>query len=74
VTDTPEDRRIMVFKRGTCKALNGVTPVGGQLKPISKVGDRLLWKNAQKKEKKNRTSEVMNKIIPQRKPFITIDE
>jgi len=30
----------------------GVIPVGGQAHPISGVGDKLLWKNAQKKAKK----------------------
>jgi hypothetical protein len=31
---------------------------------ISIEGERLLWKNAQKNEEKNNTSEAMNKIIP----------
>jgi len=53
--------------------LNGVTPDGGHNRPISEVGDRLLWKKAQKNEKKNKTSEVINKIIPHRKPLNTID-
>jgi hypothetical protein len=46
-------------------------PVGGQAHPSSGVGDKLLWKNAQKKAKKNKTSEVMNRIIPHRSPFVT---
>jgi len=50
-----------------------VIPVGGHLRPISIVGARLLWKKAQKKEKKNSTSEVINRIIPHRSPFITIE-
>jgi hypothetical protein len=52
--------------------LKGKIPLGGQNLPISKVGDSLLWKKAQKKEKKNKTSEVINKIIPQRRPFSTM--
>lgn len=32
--------------------------------PISIVGASLEWKKAQKKETKNKTSEVMNRIIP----------
>ncbi|OXA49317.1 Fatty acid desaturase 2 [Folsomia candida] len=36
-------------------------------------GARLLWKNAQKNEKKNNTSDVINKIIPQRNPLATIE-
>lgn len=39
--------------------------------PISMFGDKLLWKKAQKKDKKKNTSEIINKIIPQRKPFDT---
>lgn len=42
--------------------------------PISTVGDRLLWKKAQKKEIKKNTSEVINKIIPHRMPFETDNE
>ena len=71
VTLIPEESKIKVFNRGTCVALNGVIPVGGHIKPISNVGESLLWKKAQKKEKKNNTSDVINKIIPQRKPLIT---
>jgi hypothetical protein len=70
---TPEERRIIVFSRGTWKGLKGETPRGGQKLPISKVGERLLWKKAQKKEKKNKISEVMNRIIPHRSPFSTIE-
>jgi hypothetical protein len=46
-------------------------PVGGQQHPNSGVGARLLWKNAQKNAKKNRASDVINKIIPHRRPFVT---
>jgi len=67
----PEESKIKVFKRGTWVALKGTIPVGGQKNPISRVGDSLLWKKAQKKEKKNSTSEVINRIMPQRKPLIT---
>lgn len=42
VTVTPEDKRIIVFKRGTWIALNGVIPEGGHKRPISIVGDSLL--------------------------------
>jgi hypothetical protein len=52
--------------------LKGVTPRGGQVNPISSVGASLLWKKAQKKEKKNITSDVIKRIIPQRNPLITI--
>ena len=71
VTLIPEESKINVFNRGTWVALNGIIPDGGHNNPISIVGLNLLWKNAQKNEKKNKTSEVINKIIPHRKPLIT---
>jgi len=67
----PEESKIKVFNRGTWVALKGIIPVGGQKNPISTVGDNLLWKKAQKNEKKNSTSDVINKIIPHRNPLIT---
>ena len=39
---------------------------------MSTLGESLLWKKAQKKEKKNKTSEVIKKITPHRKPLTTI--
>jgi len=61
-----------VFNKGTWNGLNGLIPVGGQLRPISVEGASLLWKNAQKNEKKNNTSEVINRIIPRRNPLNTM--
>jgi len=52
-------------------ALKGVIPNGGHRVPISTEGDSLLWKKAQKNEKKNNTSEVIKRIIPQRRPDTT---
>jgi hypothetical protein len=46
--------------------------MGGQVDPNSIVGDKLLWKKAQKNEIKKNTSETINKIIPQRSPLVTI--
>lgn len=71
VTVTPEARRTAVFRSGTAKGFRGVIPVGGHVHPISGVGANLLWKKAQKKAKKNITSEVINKIIPHRSPLTT---
>jgi len=68
---TPEERSTAVFSSGTRKGFSGVIPVGGQVTPISTVGARLLWKNAQKNAKKKQTSDVMNRIIPYRSPFST---
>lgn len=45
--------------------------MGGQQHPSSGVGASLLWKNAQKNAKKKHTSDRINRIIPQRRPFVT---
>jgi len=71
VTDTPEERRRIVLRRGMLMGLKDETEVGGHLCPSSRVGETLLWKNAQKKETKNRTSDRINKTIPVFSPFIT---
>jgi len=60
---------MIVFKRGMSRGLKGLIPNGGQSWPISIPGDKEEWKNAQKKEKKNNTSEIINKIIPIRIPW-----
>ena len=59
---TPEASRIAVFSNGTCIRLNGWIPVGGQVDPNSIVGDSIVWKNAQKNDTKNKTSETMVEI------------
>ena len=61
----------MVFNRGTWIGLNGEIPWGGHIIPSSMVGASLEWKKAQKKEKKNNTSEVINRIMPHRIPLAT---
>lgn len=71
MTETPEASRTAVFNKGTAKGFKGVMPVGGQVHPISGVGARLEWKKAQKKPKKNMTSEIINRIIPIRRPAVT---
>lgn len=45
--------------------------MGGQILPISILGDRDIWKNLQKNEKKKKISEIINKIIPNRIKFET---
>ena len=47
-------------------------PLGGHVQPIPIEGAKLAWKNAQKKLKKNITSEVINNIKPIRKPLATL--
>lgn len=73
VTVRPEVNKINVFKRGICMGLNVSIPLGGQINPNSIVGANLLWKNPQKNDRKKNTSEVMNKIIPQRRPIVTVN-
>lgn len=60
-----------MFNKGTWKGLIANIPKGGQNLPISKLGARLLLKKAQKKEKKNKTSDVINRIIPHCIPLKT---
>jgi hypothetical protein len=55
-----------VFRSGTSQGLNTFISKGGQTLPISTVGAKLEWKKAQKKEKKNITSEVINNTTPKR--------
>jgi hypothetical protein len=47
-------------------------PLGGHIVPISIVGAKLAAKKAQKKAKKNITSEAINSNIPYLKPNWTI--
>ena len=61
-----------MFSNETCVGLNRLIPVGGQVDPSSIVGDSLVWKNAQKNNKKSKTSETINRIIPHRSPFVTV--
>lgn len=58
-----------MLRRGTSNGLRGVMPTGGQQPPSSGVGARLEWKKAQKNPKKKKTSEVINRTIPHRRPF-----
>jgi len=51
--------------------LTASIPIGGQWAPISIVGDKALWKNAQKIAKKNNASETINKATPMFKPLWT---
>lgn len=60
-----------MFKSGISKGLNGMIPFGGHNCPISGVGAREEWKYAQKNDKKNIISEIINKIIPIRSPRYT---
>lgn len=72
VTVTPEASRMAVFRRGTSIGFRGLIPTGGHCPPSSGVGARLEWKNAQKKPRKKKASDVMNRTIPYRRPFCTV--
>jgi len=71
VTVAPEVNNIIVFNKGTSHGLKAWIACGGQIDPISIVGAKLEWKNAQKKAKKNIISDTINKIIPYLKPVCT---
>lgn len=45
--------------------------MGGQFLPNSILGDKLLWKKAQKKEIKKKISDKIKSIIPNFKPCKT---
>lgn len=68
MTVNPDDTKMIVFIRGISKGLKGIIPKGGHSCPISILGAKDEWKYAQKKEKKNKISDTINKIIPNRKP------
>jgi|TARA_B110000046_G_scaffold171804_1_gene193015 hypothetical protein len=57
-----------VFNNGIAFGSNASIPLGGHILPISIVGAKLAAKKAQKKAKKNITSDTMNNIIPYLKP------
>jgi hypothetical protein len=51
-----------VFNKGIALGSNTSIPFGGQILPISIVGAKLAAKKAQKKAKKNITSETIKSI------------
>jgi len=53
-----------VFNRGNSKGFMASIPIGGHFAPNSIVGDKALWKKAQKIAKKNKASEIINKPAP----------
>jgi hypothetical protein len=64
VKETPEDSKITVLRNGVWNGLKASINRGGQTEPREGVGDRLEWKNAQKKDKKKNTSDTINKAMP----------
>lgn len=72
VTVKPEASSTIVFSRGTSNGFRGTIPLGGHCIPMLWVGLKLRKKKVQKKPKKNNNSEVINRIIPYRRPFCTV--
>lgn len=72
VTVIPEESKMIVFRRGIWNGFIGKIPIGGQILPISMFGAKLLWKNIQKKETKNKISDLIKSSIPVRSPLITL--
>jgi len=71
VTVTPDDNKITVLSKGNSKGLMASIPIGGHWAPNSTVGDKALWKKAQKIAKKNNASDTINKATPIFNPLCT---
>ena len=71
VTVAPELKRKNVLVKGIPDVWIVCIASGGHTPPKLKTGDKLEWKKAQKKAKKNMISETINKIIPNLKPRCT---
>jgi hypothetical protein len=68
---TPDDNNNNVLTNGNPQMSRGWIPLGGHTQPIAIEGERLTWKKAQKKAKKNITSETIKNTIPKRSPRLT---
>jgi len=64
VTVAPEHKSIKVLSKGISIGLKTSIPLGGQIVPISIVGAKAAAKKAQKKAKKNITSETIKRSTP----------
>lgn len=71
VTVTPDDSNNTVFNKGNSKGFIASIPIGGHWAPNSIVGDKALWKKAQKIAKKNKPSDTINNATPIFIPFCT---
>lgn len=72
VKETPDPKRIIVFKRGIWKGLKASTPFGGHKIPSSVSGASIPWKKHQKNLKKNKISLKINNKIPFWRPLSTL--
>ena len=71
VTVTPLDNNITVLSKGNSKGLIASIPIGGHWAPNSTVGDKALWKKAQKIAKKNKASDTIKRATPIFNPLCT---
>ena len=60
-----------MFNNGNSKGLIASIPIGGHWAPNSTVGDKELWKKAQKIARKNIASDIIKRATPIFKPFCT---
>jgi hypothetical protein len=69
VTAAPEESNKTVLSKGIFQESKDTKRTGGQIPPIAVLGFKLNQKKAQKKAKKNITSEAIKSSIPSFKPF-----
>jgi len=67
----PSAKSRTVLSKGNSKALIASIPLGGHWAPSSTVGDKALWKYAQKMAKKNKASDTINNATPMFSPLCT---
>ena len=67
----PDDKRRIVFTKGKPQTSKDWILLGGHIPPTAIEGDKLRWKKAQKKAKKNMISETIKRTIPKRNPWRT---
>lgn len=71
VTETPEETKRIVFRKGIPLGSNTLTPTGGHTPPNSTAGASAKWRYPQNIPKKKKHSDRMNSTIPTLKPTVT---
>jgi hypothetical protein len=71
VTETPEETKRIVFKKGIPLGSKGTIPTGGHTPPSSIAGASAKCKYPQNIPKKKKHSERIKRIIPTLKPTVT---
>jgi hypothetical protein len=67
----PDESKIIVFTKGRPHGSRVIIFFGGQADPISTAAFKLQWRNPQKNELKNMTSERIKRIKANLIPFCT---